>query len=125
MLNPPNAKQLTFFNMGLDNSEWRVKEFSADSYCDETARQELENRYMPITEVTSKFNRQSVSYQLSKRDCIHRWLKYKEGFSAELIEELFNEMGIQRGGVVLDPFLGAGTTCFVAQMNGIDSMGLI
>lgn len=118
-----NAKQLTLFNMQTDNSEWRVKNFSADNCCDELARQELESKFISITEVTDKFNRQSVSYQLSKKDCLHRWLKYKEGFSAELVEELINDLGIKQGDILLDPFLGSGTTCLVAQMNGIDSIG--
>jgi site-specific DNA-methyltransferase (cytosine-N4-specific) len=123
-------KQLTFFDTNQvllaniqNNSNWRVEKFSADGLFCETARQELEKKYLPITEVTNDFNRQSVSYQLSKKDCLHRWLKYKEGFSAYLVERLLNEMDIQPGEIVLDPFLGSGTTCLVAQMQGINSIG--
>lgn len=43
------------------------------------ARIALEERYWPITEITERFNRQSVSYQLSKRDCLHKWLKIQGG----------------------------------------------
>jgi site-specific DNA-methyltransferase (cytosine-N4-specific) len=115
--------QLNLFG-GLPSAEnWRVENFSADACCPDVARRSLEQKYLPITEVTDKFNRRTVSYQLSKRDCVHRWLKYKEGFSAELVESLLREMGIVRGHTVLDPFIGSGTTALVAQMNGINSIG--
>ena len=104
-------------------NDWSVESFSADSLCCEAARIELEKKYLPITEVAEKFNRQSVSYQLSKRDCIHSWLKYKEGFSADLVEMLIDEMGIKSGDTIFDPFLGSGTTSFVAQTLGINSLG--
>ena len=102
---------------------WRVEQFSAGGLFCEAARQKLENKFLPITEITSDFDRRSVSYQLSKEDCLHRWLKYKEGFSAELVERLLDEMAIQAGETVLDPFLGSGTTCLVAKIKGFNSIG--
>ena len=105
----------------IDND--KVESFSANSVYKEDARVDLENRYLPITDTTEKFDRQSVSYQLSKRGRVHSWLKYKEGFSAELVELLFEEMGIKAGDTVLDPFLGSGTTSFVAQTLGVNSIG--
>jgi site-specific DNA-methyltransferase (cytosine-N4-specific) len=74
-------------------------------------------------EVTEKFNRQSVSHQLSKTDSLHGWLKYKEGFSARLVGMLMDEMGISAGDTILDPFLGSGTTSLVAKMRGVNSIG--
>lgn len=65
-------------------------------YNSQKARIALEERYWPITEITERFNRQSVSYQLSKRDCLHKWLKYKEGFSAELVRTLLKDFHLQR-----------------------------
>jgi site-specific DNA-methyltransferase (cytosine-N4-specific) len=106
-----------------DKGDWRVKSFSADSACCEDARARLEEKYLPIMEVTEKFNRQSVSYQLSKADSLHGWLKYKEGFSARLVDMLIDEMDIPAGGTVLDPFLGSGTTALAAKMRGINSIG--
>ena len=111
-----------FFILPTD-SVWHVDSFSADSINDDSARRKLEDKYWPITEVTDKFNRQSVSYQLSKKDKLHRWLKYKEGFSAELVRLLIKEFNIKPGDVVLDPFMGSGTTALVACMQGINSMG--
>lgn len=121
-------KQLTFYDM-LDNpeqedkSEYIVDRFSADDFCNDTERSKLEKKYEPILEVTNKFDRRSVSYQLSKKDILHSWLKYKEGFSADLVNILLDEMGAQQGDTVMDPFMGSGTTALVCQMRGINSIG--
>ena len=106
-----------------DKNNYIVKSFSAGNFCTQVARQELEMRYTPILEVTEKFDRKSVSYQLSKRDALHNWLKYKEGFSADLVNILLDDMGIVSGDTVMDPFMGSGTTALVCQMRGINSIG--
>lgn len=113
-----------FYNLGVvDVQGWRVSEFSADGVNSQKARIALEERYWPITEITERFNRQSVSYQLSKRDCLHKWLKYKEGFSAELVSALLRDFSLQRGDLVADPFMGSGTTALVSMFNGYNSLG--
>ncbi|MDR3158906.1 MAG: site-specific DNA-methyltransferase [Zoogloeaceae bacterium] len=122
-MNTSSAQQLTLFDMNPDNSDWKVEQFSANAFCEESARQSLEDKFIGMTEITDKFSRQSVSHQLSKKGRLHRWLKYKEGFSADLVETLFKEMGIKKGHMLLDPFLGSGTTSLVAQMHGINSVG--
>lgn len=114
-------KQLTLFNALLKN--YLVDNFSADNLFDESERQKLEKKYAEFLEVTEKFNRQSVSYQLSKKDVLHSWLKYKEGFSANLVNILLDEMGAVAGDWVMDPFMGSGTTVLVCQMRGINSIG--
>jgi len=83
----------------------------------------LEQKLIPIMIVSNDFNRQSVSYQLSKNDSLHRWLKYKEGFSADLVRRLIKEFNIKQGDTVLDPFVGSGTTSLVCKMQGINSIG--
>jgi site-specific DNA-methyltransferase (cytosine-N4-specific) len=118
-----SARQMTLFDLKADNSNWKVEQFSAGAFCEESARKALEEKYINMMEVTDKFNRKSVSYQLSKNESLHRWLKYKEGFSTDLVETLFAEMGIKKGDTVLDPFLGSGTTSLVAQLHGINSIG--
>ena len=114
-------KQLKLFKTPLDN--YLVDVFSANNLCDESKRQALEKKYIKYLDVTEKFNRQSVSYQLSKKDALHSWLKYKEGFSANLVNILLDEMGATAGDWVMDPFMGSGTTALVCQMRGINSMG--
>ena len=103
--------------------EWKLNSFSANGFFSDSERVKLENKYWGITEVTEKFNRQSVSYQLSKKDCLHRWLKYREGFSSELVKILLDEFKIQKGDMVMDPFMGSGTTALVCALDGIHSIG--
>lgn len=104
-------------------SDYVVERFSADGVCEEQARQELEKKYRPILEVTTKFDRRSVSYQLSKKDMLHSWLKYKEGFSADLVNTILDDIGALPGDLIMDPFMGSGTTALVCQMRGINSVG--
>ena len=115
-------EQLSLFDMPSIADKWQVQNFSADNFGQQSARMSLEQKLIPITIVTSDFNRQSVSYQLSKRDSLHRWLKYKEGFSADLVKRLLKEFNIKQGDTVLDPFVGSGTTSLVCKMQGINSI---
>lgn len=122
-------EQLTLFDqLGVsgapaETDDYIVDAFSAGGFCPESARREMERKYKPILEVSDKFDRKSVSYQLSKKDALHSWLKYKEGFSADLVNTLLDEMGTRAGDTVMDPFLGSGTTALVCQMRGINSIG--
>jgi len=104
-------------------NKWKTITFSANNIASEKYRQQLENRYIEITEVTDKFNRQSVSYQLSKQQQVNSWLKYKEGFSSHLVEQLLEEMKLKMGDTILDPFIGSGTTFLAAQKHKINSIG--
>jgi len=127
-----NMEQLTLFSTkkiidesqeDLSATSYIVDNFSADHFCDDIERKRLEEKYAPILEVTTKFDRRSVSYQLSKKDALHSWLKYKEGFSADLVNILLDDMGAMPGDTVMDPFMGSGTTALVCQMRGINSIG--
>ena len=100
-----------------------IEQFSADSFYHDQARRKLEAHFSEVLEVTDKFNRQSVSYQLSKKVPLHSWLKYKEGFSANLVSSLIDEIGAQEGDLIMDPFMGSGTTALVCQAKGINSIG--
>ena len=100
-------KQLSLFaeqeaETSFNAEDWKLTQFSANGYCQDSARRTLEDRFWHITEITDKFSRQSVSYQLSKKDCLHRWLKYREGFSSQLVRLLLREFNINEGNVVLD-----------------------
>ena len=67
------------------------RSFSHDGTCDESARIALEERYKSLLEETNKFSRRTVSFQANKIETLHNWFKYREGFSAELVEILLNE----------------------------------
>lgn len=110
---PPEASSAGFL----------VEEFSAGGLCPDRERRSIERRYAGLLEVTDRFNRQAVSYQLSKKAALHGWLKYKEGFSAGLVDLLLDDMGAQPGDWVMDPFMGSGTTALACQARGVNSIG--
>src|SRR5919197_985775 len=73
--------------------------------------------------VRSALSRALVSFQANKARSAYRWYKYKEAFSASLVEYLFNHYQINSG-KVLDPFAGSGTTLFAANDLGFNSEGI-
>lgn len=115
----------TFFDeIGItDFSDWKITTFSAGDFFSIDARRELEEKYFPLVEVTDEFSRKSVSFQLSKNEAIHGWLKYKEGFSADLVNKFLSEFNCRKGDIILDPFMGSGTTALVAMLNEMNSIG--
>lgn len=113
----------SLFDIKENLKDWKVENFSAGDLYDDSERKYLEDKYIKLTTVSDVFDRQTVSFQLSKGDCIHRWMKYKEGFSADLVNKLLDEMDVPVGGTVLDPFMGSGTTALVCKMRNINSIG--
>jgi hypothetical protein len=87
------------------------------------ARQDLLERYWPKIEVNPALSRSIVSYQSNKNLPFYRWFKYKEGFSAALVEYLLTHFR-QQAGDLLDPFMGAGASLFAARDHGVSSMGI-
>jgi len=119
-------KEVNLFNytdIAVNIKDWKVDCFSADNKYPQDERKAIEEKYWAITEITDKFNRQSVSFQLSKKDRMQRWLKYKEGFSAELVRTLIKDFNVTPGQTILDPFMGSGTTALVSCMDGMNSVG--
>lgn len=68
-------------------------------------------------------SRQMVSFQASKQRPAYRWYKYKEAFSAQLVEYVLCTYGIHSGRL-LDPFAGSGTALFAASGVGLAADGL-
>ncbi len=80
--------------------------------------------YFPDTLVIDNaLTRKLVSFQANKARGYYRWYKYKEAFSADLVEYLFRKYRVVRG-KILDPFAGAGTALFVCSSLGYDSEGI-
>ena len=107
-----------------DEEELVREAFSHDGVAPEAARIAMEERYGHLLEETDIFNRQLVSFQANKTDVLHSWIKYREGFSGDLVEILIKEFGLEPGDLLLDPFAGSCTTLLVAKLMGIDAMGI-
>jgi DNA modification methylase len=84
---------------------------------------ELSARFKDRLLVHTALTRQLVSFQANKHRAAFRWYKYKEAFSAGLIEYLLRHCGVTAGRV-LDPFAGSGTALFVAAAQGLDADGI-
>lgn len=83
----------------------------------------LSRRFQDKFVVEASLTRQVVTFQANKRRAGFRWYKYKEAFSASLVEYLLSRYGILSG-KVLDPFAGMGTTLFAASASGLDADGI-
>jgi len=83
----------------------------------------IHERYSDKVLVNPALSRALVSFQANKKEQSFRWFKYKEGFSATLVNYLLDSLKVCRG-TVLDPFAGSGTTLFVAARRGLDSVGI-
>ena len=64
---------------------------------------------------------QLVSYSALSDEPVHRWFRYREGYSLQLVKELISDLPI--GSIVVDPFCGCGTTLVAAQQLGYESYG--
>ncbi len=84
---------------------------------------ELQQQFETRFSVAPFVNRQLVSFQANKTRSSYRWFKYKEAFSAALVEELLQGGGVLSGHL-LDPFAGSGTALFAANALGIDATGI-
>lgn len=62
-----------------------------------------------------------VSYSPTSKLPIHRWFKYREGYSVDLIDHIIEE---RKEKVVLDPFCGSGTSLLSSKLHNIESIGI-
>jgi DNA modification methylase len=84
---------------------------------------ELAQYFHAVFKREPHLSRAFVSFQANKELSSYRWYKYKEAFSAPLVEYLFTPYGIRQGRL-LDPFAGSGTALFAAQSLGLDTHGI-
>lgn len=89
----------------------------------ETLDKELGNYFKPKFLIQSSLTRSLVSFQANKNRPVYRWYKYKEGFSASLVEYFFHKYSVSSG-KILDPFAGSGTALFTASAMGLDADGI-
>nr|WP_306469730.1 DNA methyltransferase [Oscillatoria laete-virens] len=84
---------------------------------------QLQHHFQTKFLVQPALTRLLVSFQANKTRPIYRWYKYKEAFSASLVELLLKKYGLNQG-KILDPFAGSGTALFAASDLGLDADGI-
>ncbi|MBI4325536.1 MAG: hypothetical protein HY674_09760, partial [Chloroflexi bacterium] len=91
-----------------------------------SARAKLYERFAARLLVNPLLTRKLVSFQASKTAPFYRWLKYKEAFSPELVDYLFDCLDIARSDSahVLDPFAGTGTALTRASARRWKATGI-
>lgn len=65
----------------------------------------------------------AVTFRGNKEQPIHSWYKYTQGFSNHLVKTLLSELGATSDSMVLDPFMGCGTTLLTCKEYSIPSVG--
>lgn len=83
----------------------------------------LADHFSDILIIDEVLTRKVVSFQANKTRTCYRWYKYKEAFSADLVEYLFKKYSVNKG-KILDPFSGAGTALFACSDLGYDAEGI-
>lgn len=89
----------------------------------EKLNREAEARWGNKLQVDNSLTRILVSFQGNKNKAVYRWFKFKEAFSAGLVEYLLSRYRVH-GGAVLDPFAGSGTALFAAGGLGMKAEGI-
>ena len=95
--------------------------FDSPRWSTANERLKLDLKYEGKTWRSGVLNRRLVSYQGNKLEPGFRWLKFKEGFSRQLVETVIKETRAKR---VLDPFSGIGTTALTAAAGGVAGTGI-
>lgn len=111
-----------------ESDEKEFREIAVDLKSKELDRvekldQEATGRWASKLQVDNTLTRSLVSFQANKGRAVYRWFKYKEAFSADLVEHLLNKYNIAAG-VLLDPFAGCGTALFAAGGLGMRAEGI-
>ena len=85
---------------------------------------ELTENFKTQFSVSPFLSRKIVSFQGNKDKPAYGWYKYKEAFSAGLVEYFLGSYAGGMSGKVLDPFAGIGTTLFAASSQDIPADGI-
>ncbi len=85
---------------------------------------EIEQRFNVIYPLNEKATYKSkLNYSEDLTRPFQRWCRYKEGYSVSLVKSLINKYCTNLDGVILDPFLGSGTTLIAANDLGMRGCG--
>ncbi|MGQ9782155.1 MAG: DNA methyltransferase [Nitrososphaeria archaeon] len=65
-----------------------------------------------------------VTFIPNKKYPVYNWFHFKEGFSRDFVLMMIDHFMIKKGGWILDPFCGVGTTLLASRERGINSVGV-
>ena len=87
------------------------------------AIKDIEERFEYINEIENFGN--LVNFSTAKEEPYQRWVRYREGYSTSLVNELIRRANIDASKhFVADPMVGSGSTIISAVRNGFDSFGV-
>ncbi len=87
------------------------------------AIKEIEKRYK-YTDETEYFGT-LVNFSTAKKEPYQRWVRYREGYSTALVNELIRRSGIDpQQHFIADPMVGSGSTIISAKKSGYDAFGV-
>ena len=83
------------------------------------------HRYKPMSwKFTEKTQwRQWVTPRIAQLKPIHRWYLFPHSFSSDLVHSLIKEWKLSDQDIILDPFLGSGTTLLAAKEMNVPGNG--
>ncbi|MGD0206162.1 MAG: site-specific DNA-methyltransferase [Verrucomicrobiota bacterium] len=84
---------------------------------------DFEERFRDKLRIEPALSRPLVSFQANKNRAVYRWYKYKEAFSAGMVEYFLENFNLKKG-KLLDPFAGSGTAMFAASGLGMQAEGI-
>jgi DNA modification methylase len=110
---------------GVDEADF-VARLVLTVEAERTERNNLHAHYAGRISTNAELSRALVSFQANKSAPFYRWLKYREGFSTDLVRHLLKKLEFPQKDVlrVLDPFAGAGTTLTTATKAGCKAVGI-
>lgn len=69
-------------------------------------------------------NIRSAKRGKNERNGVHNWHPYYASYSENFVEDMLDYLGADESSIVLDPWMGSGTTALVCQKRGIKSLGI-
>ena len=82
----------------------------------------LEEKYDIVNDF-DHYNR-LVNFSQNKNVVVHDWFKYREGFAGALVDEIIDHAVLSKEYMVVDPFVGSGTTLVSSVLKGYDCIGV-
>ncbi|MFB0500008.1 MAG: DNA methyltransferase, partial [Candidatus Hadarchaeaceae archaeon] len=64
-----------------------------------------------------------ATFLINTRLPVYNWFYFKEAFSRDLVFLLAETWGLGEGDLLLDPFVGCGTTPLACKQLGVDGIG--